>query len=242
MTISPVRFSIVLPCYNEAPNLPALLERYRAVWRDLPTELVLVNNGSTDETAQILATELSRPEYAFARSVLVPVNRGYGHGLAQGLASAAGEIVGFSHADHQCDPADLFAAFDRLVAEPDVERVAVKGKRQRRELGAELLTRGMGLLASVVLRMSLTDINAQPKVFHRSHLASMVDPPSGFQFDLYVLYRLRMNGARIVTIPVRFGRRAHGVSKWAFSLRSRVTMITGMIRYIFTLKSMHAGH
>ena len=80
-----IRFSIVLPCYNEADNLPLLLERYQQVWEDLPTELILVDNGSTDQTAQVLERELSRPGMAFVRTVQVPINQGYGYGIYAGL-------------------------------------------------------------------------------------------------------------------------------------------------------------
>ena len=94
----------------------------------------------------------------------------------------------------------------------------------------------MALLASLVLLMPLTDINAQPKLFHRSHLARLVRPPAGFQFDLYVLYTARRAGLKIDTVPVTFGRRAHGQSKWAFSFLSRYRTIWATIVYIFQLR------
>jgi glycosyltransferase involved in cell wall biosynthesis len=124
-TDNALRLSIVLPCYNEAESLPLLLGRYAAVWEDLPAELILVDNGSTDDTAQVLGRELARPEYAFARAVTVPANQGYGHGIFTGLQAARGEFLAFSHADMQCSPADVFAAYHRLQAEPEPERALV---------------------------------------------------------------------------------------------------------------------
>ena len=231
-----MRLSIVLPCYNEADNLSLLLERYHQVWDDLPAELILVDNGSGDDTAQVLERELSKPEYAFARMVLVPVNRGYGSGIAAGLGEARGEYVAFSHADMQCSPADVFAAYHRQVAESVPQNTLVKGKRMRRGLGASLFTVSMGLLASTVLFTWMTDINAQPKVFHRSHLERLTDPPLGFEFDTFVLWRARKAGLTILTVPVAFVPRAHGTSKWAFSFRSRVRTIWGTIVYLFRLR------
>jgi glycosyltransferase involved in cell wall biosynthesis len=231
-----IRFSIVLPCYNEADNLPFLLKRYAEVWENLPTELILVDNGSTDRTAQVLKSELSRPEYAFARAVWVPKNRGYGHGIYTGLQAARGEVIGFSHADMQCSPRDLFTAYHRLTAEPDATQALVKGKRAKRDLSASLITNVMAFIASIVLFKKLTDINAQPKVFHRSHLERLTHPPDGFQFDLYVLYAARKAGLKVLTVPVVFGRRMHGQSKWAFSLISRYRTIWATIVYIFRLR------
>ena len=231
-----IRFSIILPCYNEAENLPLLLARYREVWQDLPAELILVNNGSTDDTAQVLKRELSRPEFSFTRTVSVAKNRGYGHGVFTGIQSARGEFIGFSHADLQCSPADLFKAYATLIQQPEPIRALVKGKRARRGLNAQLMTSTMSVLASTILVMRLTDINAQPKVFHYSHLNRLTAPPAGFEFDLYVLYTARRAGVRILTIPVIFGPRAHGQSKWAFSFFSRYRTILAMIRYIFRLR------
>lgn len=243
MTGAPLRLSVVLPCYNEADNLPPLLERYAHEWQvqALPAELILVDNGSTDHTAAVLARELARPELAFARVVRVPVNRGFGHGTFTGLQAARGEVVGFSHADMQYAPKDLFDAYHCLMAAPDPQAVLVKGKRQARGIGASLVTNTMAALASVVLLMPLTDINAQPKVFHRRHLARLTHPPDGFQFDLYVLYTARRAGLQVLTVPVVFGKRAHGQSKWAFSFLSRYRTIWATVVYIFKLRLGLAG-
>ena len=234
----PPRFSMILPCYNEAPNLPPLLECYAQEWQKqgLAAELILVDNGSTDDTPEVLARELARPDLAFARSVRVPVNRGFGHGTFIGLQAARGEVLGFSHADMQYQPSDLYDAYHALMAQPRPERALVKGKRAPRGLGASLVTNTMAALASAVLLMPLTDINAQPKVFHRGHLARMTNPPDGFQFDLYVLYTARRAGLRLLTVPVVFGLRAHGQSKWAFSFVSRYRTIWATIVYIFKLR------
>lgn len=231
-----IRLSIILPCYNEAENLPLLLQGYRQVWQDLPAELILVNNGSTDNSADVLAHELQEPEFTFVRTVEVNQNQGYGYGIFTGLQAAQGEVIGYSHADMQCSPADVFAAYHKLLSQPDPFAVLVKGKRQQRELSASLVTNGMALLASVVLATKLTDINAQPKLFHHSHLQRLTRPPAGFQFDLYVLYQARRAGLRIETVPVVFGQRAHGESKWAANIFSRYRTIWATIIYVFSLR------
>ena len=234
-----IAFSIVLPCYNEAESLPLLLDSYRSVWRDLPAELLLVDNGSTDNTEQVLGELLARPEYAFARCVTVPKNRGYGHGVMTGLRAARGAILGVSHADMQCPSSDLFRAYDMLLNSHSMKAI-VKGRRAQRPLPAIVLTTGMTLISSLVLRQKLADINAQPKVFPRELLGQLDAPPDGFELDLYLLYRAKKLGFRIQTIPVVFGTRAHGRSKWAYSLASRRRQITKTLRYIFILRSQKA--
>jgi len=231
-----MKLSIVIPAYNEAANLPALLARYAEVWEDLPAELIIVDNGSSDGTGEVLARELARPELAFARTVTITDNRGYGHGIHSGLASAAGEVVGFSHADMQTDPADLFRAYHQLRKASDPKKVIVKGKRQPRDFGAELITRGMSLLATVILMRRLSDVNAQPKVFHRGLLERLGNPPDGIPYDLYVLYRGLQAGRELVTIDVVFGQRAHGESRWAANLFSRYRTILNMIGVMIRLR------
>jgi glycosyltransferase involved in cell wall biosynthesis len=236
MTDVPIRLSIVLPCYNEAETLPVLLDRYRAIWEDIGAELILVDNGSTDDTPRVLERELRRPEFQFARSVRIEKNIGYGHGIHTGLTSARGEFVAFSHADMQCSPADVFAAFRMLAAAPRPEDVIVKGRRTPESSNSRLVTNVMAALATAVLWVKLTDINAQPKVFHRTHLARLSNPPAGFQYDLYVLYMARKRGLTILSVPVHFGVRTHGHSKWAATLRSRYRTILSTIIYIFRLR------
>ncbi|MBX3103282.1 MAG: glycosyltransferase family 2 protein, partial [Bacteroidetes bacterium] len=97
--------TVVIPCYNEALNIPLLLRRFaEKIDRD-DVELLLVNNGSKDNSAEVLAAEL--PKYPFARTHLVPVNQGYGYGILSGLAQTTAPYIGWTHADMQTDPYDL---------------------------------------------------------------------------------------------------------------------------------------
>src|SRR2546423_9172892 len=192
-----VALRIVLPCYNEPDTRPPLLARYAAVWEDLPAELVLVDNGSTDHTAAVLDRELARPEYRFARTVTVPTNRGYGHGIMTGLRAARGEFLAFSHADQQCDAADVFAAYPTLKAQPDPARAVVKGRRARRDIGAELVTRGMSPVARAVLLTPPADVNAQPKLFPPRPPERLTEPPGGLPPDPARPYPAKPAGLRV---------------------------------------------
>lgn len=231
-----VILSIVLPCYNEAKNIPLLLERFKEIKNACPFELILVNNGSTDNSAEVLRQELARPGHSFARTVLVEKNQGYGYGVMSGLRNARGEYIAYSHADLQCAPKDVFTAYWKLIEKDNPRRFILKGWRQGRPLDAMIITWGLQLIASIILLLPLSDINGQPKVFHRDFLQRLVDPPKGFEFDLYVLYRALRSNMTIDTVPVYFGARRHGQSNWAYSLRSKLRTISGFIRYIIGLR------
>lgn len=225
--------SIVLPCYNEAAGLEALLNRFAASCGNIAFELILVDNGSVDSTPEVLSRLL--PKYPFARSVRVEKNRGYGHGIWTGLQSAKGEVLAWSHADLQTDPADIFHAWRIFRASSEPQRTIVKGSRHGRSFSERVVSWGMQTVAAVMLRTRLTEINAQPKMFHRDLLACLPNPPIDLNFDLYVLYAARQCGWRIVSFPVAFPPRQHGHSSWATSWRSKARTIARSMRYILDL-------
>ena len=99
-----MKFSLVIPCYNEAANLPLLLDRCGALGAQEGVEVILVDNGSTDASADVLARLL--PRYPGCRSVRVEKNQGYGFGIQAGLEASQGAILGWTHADMQADPLD----------------------------------------------------------------------------------------------------------------------------------------
>jgi glycosyltransferase involved in cell wall biosynthesis len=227
--------SIVVPCYNEAENLPQLIARFVELARVAPLdwELILVDNGSTDDSAAVLARECAKAGRAFIRVVRVPApNVGYGHGILTGLSAARGELLGWTHADGQTPPADVLRAFERLRSASAPRRTLVKGRRRGRPLKDVLFTLGMQASAACLLRENLADINAQPKVFHRDLLALAHTPPADLSLDLYFLWLAQKRGFSVETIDVAFGAREHGDSKWAFSVRSKLRHISRTLRFM----------
>lgn len=227
------RLSIVLPCYNEAPGLESLAARYAEAGRGVSFELILVDNGSTDDTPKVLPGILQ--EHSFARSVRVEQNQGYGHGILTGLRASQGEVLSWSHADLQTDPVDVFRAWDLYRRSSRPDRTLVKGRRTGRKLTDRFITWGMQSLATVLLRTPMYEINAQPKVFHRSLLSALQEAPKDWSLDLFTLYAAKKCGWRIETIPVSFPPRRHGASSWASNWRSKYRTIARSIRYLMKL-------
>ena len=224
--------SLVIPCYNEAANLPLLLERCGALVIEPGVEVILVDNGSTDETPRVLREML--PKVPCCRSVRVPINQGYGAGILAGLAAADGDILGWTHADMQTDPQDVLhglALFRRRGRE-----LFVKGRRCGRPLADALFTAGMSLFETLLLARPMRDINAQPTLFSRGFYRSWQSPPHDFSLDLFAYHQALVAGLEVQRFPVRFGERAHGVSHWNVNWMAKWRFIHRTLAYSLQLK------
>lgn len=228
--------SIIVPCYNEAKNIPLILKRFSQVLQGYSAELLLVNNGSRDNSSEVFRYELKNPAYRFARIVNIAKNIGYGHGIMTGLREAKGDVLCWTHADLQTDPADVIKAYKKFREAGEGSRIFIKGRRVKRKFGEFFFTFGMSLLASVVLRKILFDINAQPKMFSRSFYKQMQNPPNDFSLDLYGLYLAKHFNYKVHTVPVHFGERMYGKSKSAVDFKSRCRTIIRTVIYIFALR------
>lgn len=232
-----MKLSIVVPCYNEEKNIPLIVEKFSRICEGRnDVEVILVNNGSTDSSAGVFEERVAQYPSPALQVVTVKTNIGYGHGIVTGLRAATGDVLAWTHADLQTDPADAIRAFEKFRSFSDPARVMIKGKRIKRSFGQWGFTFGMSCIASALLGGVYYDINAQPKLFHRSLFEKMTNPPDDFSLDLYLLYIAKNNGVRLHTIPVTFNKRIHGESKWAFSFSSKWKTILRTIRYIFALR------
>jgi polyisoprenyl-phosphate glycosyltransferase len=228
-----IRLSLVIPCFNEGKNLPLLLERCSQLGQREGIEIVIVDNGSTDDSQEILKELL--PKYPFAMLVHVKQNQGYGYGILEGLRNASGEILSWTHADMQTDPCDAIEALKFFENSSTPEKVFVKGKRYGRLFADAFFAMGMSLFETLLLRTPMWDINAQPNMFHRSFYDSWVDPPTDFSLDLYVYFMAKKSGLDVKRFPVFFGKRAHGVSSWNVSPSAKFRFIKRTLSYSFAL-------
>jgi len=230
--------SVVIPCYNEEKNLPLLVEKFASCEKQAGFELVLVNNGSTDGSARILATLAKK--HKFIKIATIVRNEGYGNGIRFGLRQARGDFLAWTHADLQADPADVFRAFDLVKDKPNPENFFVKGQRRNRPFFDEFFTIGMSGFCSLVLGARLWDINAQPTLFYKSFLKLAKNPPKDFSFDPYFYYIAQKNGLEILRFPVDFGKRLYGESHWNVNFLAKLKFIKRTID--FTLKLRRRLH
>lgn len=235
MSNSTPQLSIVVPFYNEENNIPLVLDNYKRIQHVVRFELICINNGSTDNSRKIFDTLLKQNKYKFAKVLTLKKNIGYGDGIIYGLKKARGDVLAWTHADMQTDAEDVIRAY-HLYKKFDNTKNIVKGRRVKRNISAVLFSIAMAAIATVLLGELFYEINAQPKLFHRSFLKCFKNPPKDFSLDLYFLLLCKKYCYNMLSIPVKFPERRYGVSTWSYSFSSRIKTIKRTIEYILVLR------
>lgn len=200
--------SVILPVYNEAENLRALLP---VLWKtleaaDVHYEIVVVDDGSTDHTALVLR-EFARPQLCV---VSLRRNTGQTAALMAGIRFSKGEVLISMDGDYQNDPADI----PQLLAKLDEGFDVVSGWRQHRRdapIRRNLLSRAANKFISMVSGIHLHDYGCSLKAYRRSALEGVHLYGEMHRFIPIYAY---WNGARVTEVSVKHHPRRHGVSHY----------------------------
>ncbi|MBY0315676.1 MAG: glycosyltransferase family 2 protein [Bdellovibrionales bacterium] len=203
------KFELVIPAYNEEKNIPELIERvvtaaakFNMTGQDFT--LLLVENGSKDNSYKVMRDTVEYLRlHDMVKIVQVKVNQGYGFGIMSGLRESSAPVVGWTHADLQCDPANAFVAY-KLYEVQTSKNILVKGVRLKRSAKDRFVSRVFETFARIILGLKVYELNAQPKVFPSTLLENMKQPPHTFALDLYLLYSAQKAGLEVLTFNVFF--------------------------------------
>ncbi len=259
-----MKYSIIVPCYNEEGNIKNLVshfEEVEATLREDGFELILVDNGSADQTSERIDEAIEAHD--FIRKVTVEVNTGYGNGILQGLAAGQGDYLGWLHADLQIEPSNILRLVNELknleinqstnIKGEQIEKGELqdatatqdettihaffRGRRQNRPLSDRFFTWGMGCYESLLLHAHLYDINAQPTLMPRELYEEFRElAPSDFSLDLFFYYVAVKKGYEIVRVPVQQQERTEGESTWNTGMSSRIKLVKRTLSYSKTMK------
>ncbi len=229
-----MKLSIIVPCYNEEQNLELLLESIDNSMKRDDIEVVLVDNGSTDGSKEVL--EKIAPQYSYVKIETVKENQGYGFGILSGLRAATGEYLGWMHGDLQTPFVNVILALELIEKFDNPHNVFVKGWRKERSIFDKFFSFGMGVFETILLRTKMQEINAQPNIFHKSFFEKWQNPPNDFSLDLYVFYLAKKLKLDIFRIPVFFPERKFGESKWNTSFAMKWKFIKRTLSYSMVLR------
>jgi dolichyl-phosphate beta-glucosyltransferase len=206
-------YSIIIPAYNEGARLGATLERVLAyaAERRWDAEVIAVNDGSRDNTAEIVRSYVQKnPQLRLLEN---PGNRGKGYSVRSGMLHAQGEILLFSDADLSSPIEEAEKLFAALKNGADIA-IGSRWLRsdlqtQRQPLHRQLFGRVFNLLLRMILGLNFKDTQCGFKAFTRL-AADTIFPLQNIErwgFDPELLYLAKKFKFKVVEVPVAWAHR-----------------------------------
>lgn len=225
--------TIVVPAYNEQEAIGSTVRRTLASRQEVmergglrEIQIIVVDDGSTDATAQIARS------YDEIELVSFAANRGYGAAIKEGFRRGDGDLLGFLDADGTCDP--LFFG-DLCAALGDHEADIALGSRLTRESRMpwvrRLGNRAFALMLGMLANRSVADAASGMRVLRRGALSRLGRLPDGLHYTPAMSARAVLSGLRVVEIPMPYEER-QGESKlsvWRDGLRFTRAIVDGVL-------------
>jgi glycosyltransferase involved in cell wall biosynthesis len=209
----PSLLSIIVPVYNERATIAAVLERLLTIDLPLDREIIVVNDGSSDGTREVLDAFGDRN--GVLHVIHVSPNRGKGHAVRTGLARSKGSITAIQDADLELDPAQLADLVTPILRG---DAVAVYGSRFMRggtkvpvatRVGNAVLT----WLTNALYGQALTDMETCYKIMAGDVARSLTLTADRFDIEPEITVQLLRRGHRILEKPVTFSPRSRAAGK-----------------------------
>ncbi len=200
-------FSLCMPAYNEAENIESCIDTAVTVLPEFfqEFEVVVVNDGSRDNTAQIIADYHRRDSRV--RLVNHQVNRGYGAAVSSGLRAATGDLVCFTDGDGQFSPLDVL----QLLLALDDADVAIGYRYQRADVGARKFNAwAWNRLIRLMLGVRVRDLDCALKLFTRPVIDRLELTAQGACINAEILVQCVRFGCVIREVPVMHYPRYRG--------------------------------
>jgi glycosyltransferase involved in cell wall biosynthesis len=223
-----MKLSVVIPVYNEKNTILELLRRVRNV--DLPKEIILVDDFSTDGTREVLQ---SLPPSGDLQIIYQPRNMGKGAALRRGFEAVTGEIVIIQDADLEYDPAEYPNLIQPILAnKADV----VFGSRFLGGPHRVLLfwhsvgNRVLTMLSNMISDLNLTDMETCYKVFRADILKKLTFRENRFGFEPEFTAKVGKARFRVFEVPVSYSGRDYSEGK-KIGWRDGVAAIYFILKY-----------
>lgn len=228
--IFPMNLSVIIPVYNEVQNIREIVKRVLAT--GLPWEIVIVDDGSTDGTRDILK-ELDGKDSI--RVILHEKNQGKGAAVRTGFAEAKGEVFLIQDADLEYDPRD-YPAILRPIEEGIADVVygsRFLGAARRSTMFWHMIANKLLTLATNILYNNiLTDMETGYKVFRREVLDGITIHSNSFNFEPEFTAKILKKKVRIFEVPITFNPRDYSDGK-KIKLHDAFEAIWALLKYRF---------
>jgi glycosyltransferase involved in cell wall biosynthesis len=228
---------VFFPAYNDAPSIGKLVDRAFEVLRERAAdfEVIVVNDGSRDNTAQVLAGLEARYGAAF-RVIAHAENRGYGAALRTGFAAARKDFIFYTDGDGQYDVGELGKLLDCMG--PDVG--LVNGFKLDRHDPWHRIAIGnvYNRFARLVFRINLRDIDCDFRLIRRALLDEVKLSSTSGTICVELVRKLELSRYRVVEVGVHHYPRLHGRSQF-FRVQSLLITLYQLARLYVRLVLAH---
>ena len=225
--------SIIVPVFNEVRTSRAVIDRLLAIDLPLPREIIVVDDGSTDGTREVLAAVVR--EGLAVTVIEAERNGGKGSAVRRGLARAGGTIVAIQDADLELDPRQLAPLVEPILRG---DATVVFGSRfLLAGSAAPWLTiaanRVLTQVTNVLYGAAITDMETCYKIMRTEVARSLRLSANRFDIEPEITARLLRGGHRIQEMPVRFDPRSRAQGKkisWRDGVRALQVLVTERFR------------
>ena len=191
-----MKFSIIIPCYNECTNLPSLIDNILPLQNDYELEYILVENGSTDNSREYFQNNIEG-KYKNIKIIYLDINKGYGFGLKQGLKLSKGQYLGWIHADMQVHPNDLKPILDFALANNSNQKIFLKAIRLSRPLIDRFFSFGQTVFSSIIFFYKMFDVGASPLIFSKMLIDDFDIMPDDFSIEVFIYLAAKKKNFRL---------------------------------------------
>jgi len=221
--------SIIVPVYNESRTVRAVIDRLLAIDLPVPRQILIVDDGSTDGTRDVLAE--AEADGIDATILLAERNGGKGSAIRRGLARATGTIVAIQDADLELDPQQIAALLGPIIRG---EAAVVYGSRfLHGSSGAPFVSfianRVLTTATNLLYGSSLTDMETCYKIMRADVARSLRLQANRFDIEPEITARLLKGGHPITELPVRFDARTRAQGKkigWRDGVRALQVLVS----------------
>jgi glycosyltransferase involved in cell wall biosynthesis len=230
--MSKEKLSIIVPVFNEEKTIKELLTKVLAVKLPIKKEIIVVNDGSTDKSPEIIKSlEKKNREI----TVLEKKNGGKGSAIRIGLQIAKGTIITIQDADLEYEPREIQKII-RPILDGNAEVVfgsRFKGKILGRQLWTHYFGNKILSLATAILFFhNISDMETCYKIFRREVIKGIKLNANGFDFEPELTAKILKKGFRILEAPISYKARTFKEGK-KITIKDGLIALKTLIKYRF---------
>lgn len=226
-----MKLSVIIPVYNEKNTIKEILRQVRQVdLGEIDKEIIVVDDGSTDGTSDILKYEAD----SSLKYLRHEKNLGKGAAVTTGLAKATGDLVIVQDADLEYDPNDYLKLIKPILSGKAkvVYGSRFTGERRNMLFWHYVGNRALSLVTNILYNTTLSDMETGYKLFTKEALQGIKITAQRFEFEPEITAKILKKGIRIYEVPISYTGREYSEGK-KISWKDGFVALWALIKYRF---------